>query len=200
MQVGNQNSVIGYQVRYKQAKIDRPSQPVSLEFTSVQKQTGTNLVKFIKNHLPQKTTGNSWTKKIEDMADFPSWVERLMYGATAICSQPFIEHFDKNVDKETKKSSIPRICAKILAGTSVGVATRWSASWVGEKLAAHKIINANPKSLAYVISIVATVGTIFTIDAPATKFIMNNIKPVTNTIMKVLNPPKSKNDVKEELK
>ena len=50
--------------------------------------------------------------------------QRLLLGATALATQPFIDMHNKNVDKETRMMSVARTIAKIIAGTLVGVAVR----------------------------------------------------------------------------
>lgn len=47
-----------------------------------------------------------------------------MLGATALATQPFIDLKNKDVDAETRKTSVARTLAKIVAGTLVGVAVR----------------------------------------------------------------------------
>lgn len=50
--------------------------------------------------------------------------QRLILGATALATQPVIDLCNKNVDEETRKTSVARTLAKIIAGTIVGVAVR----------------------------------------------------------------------------
>lgn len=52
--------------------------------------------------------------------------QRLIQGATAIVMQPIIDARNKNVDDETRKVSIARTCAKIIAGTLTGFAIRYA--------------------------------------------------------------------------
>ena len=49
---------------------------------------------------------------------------RLIMGATAIVSQPFIDEHNKRVDKKTARASRNRTIGKILAGTAVGCVVR----------------------------------------------------------------------------
>lgn len=51
---------------------------------------------------------------------------RLIMGATAIVSQPFIDEHNKRVDKKTARASRNRTIGKILAGTAVGCVVRGS--------------------------------------------------------------------------
>lgn len=52
--------------------------------------------------------------------------QRIILGATALATQPFIDLNNKSVDKETRKTSAARTVAKIIAGTLVGVAVRYA--------------------------------------------------------------------------
>lgn len=45
---------------------------------------------------------------------------RLILGATALMTQPFIDASNKNIDSETKRYSVCRTIAKILVGTVTG--------------------------------------------------------------------------------
>ena len=57
--------------------------------------------------------------------------QRILIGATGLAIQPFIDLNNKNVDKETRKTSAWRTAAKIIAGTIVGVAVRyWGIAFV----------------------------------------------------------------------
>ncbi len=49
---------------------------------------------------------------------------RLILGASALLSQPFIDASNKDVDKETRRYSICRTIAKIIAGTVTGYSIR----------------------------------------------------------------------------
>ncbi len=52
--------------------------------------------------------------------------QRIILGATALATQPFIDLNNKSVDKDTRKTSAARTVAKIIAGTIVGVAVRYA--------------------------------------------------------------------------
>lgn len=57
--------------------------------------------------------------------------QRIILGATGLATQPFIDLHNKSVDKETRKTSAWRTVAKILVGTTVGVAVRyWGIAFV----------------------------------------------------------------------
>ena len=46
--------------------------------------------------------------------------QRLILGASALMSQPFIDANNKRVDEKTRKVSVARTIAKIVAGTFTG--------------------------------------------------------------------------------
>lgn len=50
--------------------------------------------------------------------------QRLILGATALATQPFIDLRNKEVDEKTRMTSVARTIAKIVAGTFVGVLVR----------------------------------------------------------------------------
>ena len=52
--------------------------------------------------------------------------QRIILGATALATQPLIDLKNKNVDEETRKTSVARTIAKIIAGTLVGVVVRYA--------------------------------------------------------------------------
>jgi len=52
--------------------------------------------------------------------------QRAILGATAIVMQPLLDWNNKRVDEETRKVSVARTCAKIIAGTATGVALRYA--------------------------------------------------------------------------
>lgn len=49
---------------------------------------------------------------------------RLILGASALMTQPFIDASNKDVDSETRRISVCRTVAKIIAGTATGFAIR----------------------------------------------------------------------------
>ena len=78
------------------------------------------------------------SQKIKDGFD---WVgrhvsspeQRLLLGATALATQPFIDYNNKNVDESTRMISVARTLAKIIAGTAVGVGVRYGCIKLAEK-------------------------------------------------------------------
>ncbi len=55
--------------------------------------------------------------------------QRLILGATALMTQPVIDLCNKKVDEDTRKISVARTLAKIVAGTAVGVLVRQAGIW-----------------------------------------------------------------------
>lgn len=123
--------------------------------------------------------------------------QRLILGASALMSQPFIDAHNRNVDEETRKVSVCRTIAKIIAGTATGFLIRKGCikaikefSQIPAKgVPKYKTIftpkNINDaKTDAYaqyrnamgtVVALVAMMFTNFLIDAPLTKFLTNKL-------------------------
>lgn len=59
--------------------------------------------------------------------------QRIILGATALATQPFIDLNNKDVDEETRKISAARTIAKIIAGTTVGVFVRYAGIWAANR-------------------------------------------------------------------
>lgn len=122
---------------------------------------------------------------------------RVILGATALMSQPFIDLHNRNVDEETRKVSAARTVAKIIAGTSTGFLVRYYSikavdaltktenikKAVNTLLIPPKFKNPLAKTIAGIkhyrftlgtfISIGVMMFTNFAIDAPLTKFLTN---------------------------
>lgn len=125
---------------------------------------------------------------------------RLILGITALMSQPFIDWHNKKVDKETRKVSVARTVAKIIAGTFTGVLIRKgcikSIDYMskipknGAKLSKlkqfftpkikGKVLNEASdaykqykNALGTIVALVVMLFTNFAIDAPLTKYLTN---------------------------
>ena len=72
--------------------------------------------------IPNKViSSEKWQKRIEWVNKEISTPEnRLILGVTALMSQPFIDAHNKSVDEDTRKVSVCRTLAKIIAGTLTG--------------------------------------------------------------------------------
>jgi len=108
---------------------------------------------------------------------------RLILGVTALATQPFIDYYNKNVDKETRKYSVCKTIAKIVVGTTMGVIVRSRAIKYSANLIRHiditkKIPDAlrNPETrkilqntIGDILGLGICVFSNFLIDAPLTK-------------------------------
>lgn len=173
---------------------------VSLNFIS----PITNSCKSVYNRIPSAVIAKN--KVIDRVAYIgQKWTsphQRAIMGLTAIVMQPVIDWKNKNVDEKTRKVSVARTFAKIIAGTATGVALRYGfikgikalsrpASEIPKdakpfvKKLMHSLtpnnLNPNDKdaleqyrnAMGTILSLVAMVFTNFLIDAPLTKFLTN---------------------------
>lgn len=123
--------------------------------------------------------------------------QRLILGASALMSQPFIDAHNKRVDEKTRKVSVARTIAKILAGTFTGYFIRKGcikgikalSQIPGPNVPRWKTIftpkdvrnNTTDAFLQYrnamgtVVALVVMMVTNFAIDAPLTKFLTNTL-------------------------
>ena len=121
--------------------------------------------------------------------------QRLILGASALMSQPFIDANNKNVDEKTRKVSVARTIAKIVAGTFTGYFIRKGcikgikalSQVPGPNVPKWKTVftpknvkdNTTDAFLQYrnamgtVVALVVMMFTNFIIDAPLTKFLTN---------------------------
>ena len=121
--------------------------------------------------------------------------QRLILGASALMSQPFIDANNKRVDEKTRKVSVARTIAKIVAGTFTGYFIRKGcikgikalSQVEGKNVSKWKSIftpknikdNTTDAFLQYrnamgtVVALVVMMFTNFLIDAPLTKFLTN---------------------------
>lgn len=120
---------------------------------------------------------------------------RLILGATALMSQPFIDLHNRDVDEKTKKVSAARTVAKIIAGTSTGFFVRYycikaveaftnnpqtAANRLRTLFFPEKAANITIKGLKHykmalgtILSLGVMMITNLLIDAPLTKFLTN---------------------------
>lgn len=123
---------------------------------------------------------------------------RLIMGATAIATQPYIDEHNKRVDKDTARTAKNRTIGKIIAGTSVGCLVRGLVYKLIDKtmvmdISADRLNNIlTPRNsfvpgcrtrknrmrnykttIATIISLVAMLGTNVLIDMPLTNMISN---------------------------
>lgn len=108
--------------------------------------------------------------------------QRGILGATALLTQPFIDARNKSVDDKTRKFSVARTIAKILAGTLTGVGIRYGciklmkakpflpSRW---KEVSPDVLDQYRNAMGTIVSLVVMMFTNFIIDAPLTKFLTN---------------------------
>lgn len=127
--------------------------------------------------------------------DISSAENRLILGVSALMSQPFIDAKNKDVDEKTRKVSVCRTIAKIVAGTLTGYAIRkgcisaiknWSqlpAKGIprykslftprGARSTNSEAFKQYQNAMGTVVALVVMLFTNFAIDAPLTKFLTN---------------------------
>ncbi|MBO6181578.1 hypothetical protein J6O86_07835 [bacterium] len=90
---------------------------------------GKRVAKWVFNTLPSMELKNGRVLNAVKWAGqhISSPQNRVILGATALMSQPFIDLHNRNVDDETRKVSAARTVAKILAGTTTGFFVRYYA-------------------------------------------------------------------------
>ena len=176
---------------------------------------GSAAVNGIVRRIPSATINNEKIlKTIKWTADHLAAPHnnRLILGITAILIQPLIDLYNRNVDDKTRKTSVARTLAKIIAGTTTGYFIRYACFKGIEYMtkdpakAANKLQSAMfPKGIANVtidglkhyknaIGTFAGLGvmlfTNFLIDAPLTKFLTNKfIKKIDKQNIDVIKNP-----------
>lgn len=149
------------------------------------------------NTVPNiELSGNvNWINKAGEKIS--SAEQRLILGASALMSQPFIDAHNKNVDEKTRKVSVARTIAKIIAGTTTGFLIR-KGCIKGIKAMSQPRVAGAPKwksfftpknvsktttdafmqyrnAMGTVVALIVMMFTNFLIDAPLTKFLTNTL-------------------------
>lgn len=123
--------------------------------------------------------------------------QRLILGASALMSQPFIDAHNRKVDEKTRQVSVARTVAKIIAGTFTGFfirkgcikAIKSMSQLPAKGVPKYKTIftpkNVNDvnsdafvqyrNAMGTVVALVVMMFTNFAIDAPLTKFLTNKL-------------------------
>ena len=136
-------------------------------------------------------------RKFNDVLSRPM-ENRVLMGATALLTQPFIDYYNPKVDKETREVSRNRTIAKILAGTTAGILVRGSSQKIIENLTCmtaksrwkrallptdhimsfirvNEFFKNYKNTLSTILAILAMCVTNFLIDAPLTLFLTNHL-------------------------
>jgi len=123
--------------------------------------------------------------------------QRLILGASALMSQPFIDAHNRSVDEKTRKVSVARTIAKIIAGTTTGFLIRKGcikaikafSKLEGKNVSKIKtfftpkgVKDVNSEAFAQyrnamgtIVALVVMMFTNFAIDAPLTRFLTNRL-------------------------
>ena len=157
----------------------------------------------IVNIFPEKTFENKvekWDKFNHFMAKPAE--NRAIMGVTALITQPFIDYYNHKVDEETREVSRNRTIAKIVAGTTVGIAVRElcyrlvnsttkpdELSKFSKKLLPKEFISEIAKNPTYLknyrnalstmVALFVMTFTNFLLDAPFTVFLTNKLNDKT---------------------
>ncbi len=143
-----------------------------------------NVFKRLYNKLPNwEVTSDKLLTHVENFGKkCTSAHQRGILGATALLTQPFIDARNKDVDEKTRKYSVARTIAKIIAGTLTGVAIRygcikamnWKPFLPSRWQSLTKDVQDQYKNaMGTIVSLVVMLFTNFLIDAPLTKFLTN---------------------------
>lgn len=154
---------------------------------------------FITNKLPKREFNGGRTERVIHWfgKHISAPENRLIIGASALVSQPFIDYYNKDVDEETRKVSAARTIAKTIAGTITGYSVRAGFTKLVEKYSkfdsknnfftpsnASKSLPQTYKqyqnAMGMTLAIIGLVITNFAIDAPLTNFLTNFLTPKIN--------------------
>ena len=118
--------------------------------------------------------GPKATENVMKLGEMSSSTHRILIGLTALMTRPAIDYYNGDVDKETRKYAAVKTTVKVAITVFNGWLTRLVAEGIGIRLARKGVIkpinNVNPeafaKGVATVVSFLATVFTVFTMDIP----------------------------------
>lgn len=147
---------------------------------------------FFLKHIPEIKIKKDFLKKTIDFCDehVSSPQQRLAIGITALCTQPVIDYFNKNVDEKTRDLSVQKTIAKGIVGMTTGYFIR---DWC-IKLSKAKIFKPDIKdipadklknyhnAMGTFLATIIMIGTNFLIDAPLTALLTNGISKPYNAI------------------
>lgn len=175
-------------------------QPNNINFTGKKPPISKRISNAILNAIPEATfkdKAQAWDNFNKIMAKPAE--NRAIMGATAIVLQPTIDSMNKRVDEETRRVSICRTIAKIIAGTIVGIAVRGSSYKLVQKMTnlsstgkyskallpekyikrftqkPHELNNYR-NALSTLMAVLAMCVTNFALDAPLSLWLTNKLK------------------------
>lgn len=142
--------------------------------------------------MPEIKIKKDFLKKTIDFCDkhVSSPQQRLAIGITALCTQPVIDYFSKNIDDKTRDLAVQKTIAKSAVGMTTGYFIR---DWC-IKLSKAKIFRPNIKdipadklrnynnAMGTFLATIIMIGTNFLIDAPLTALLTNGISKPYNAI------------------
>lgn len=169
------------------------------------KNTANRVQQAFYNVMPHYVAGEKADKVYKTAGrEISSAENRLILGATALMSQPFIDFHNRRIDEDTRRVAVCRTISKIIAGTVTGYAVRKGSikaikacSQLPKEGVAKWRSFFTPKDLSKIdtdefkqyqntlgtyISLGVMLFTNFLIDAPLTKFLTNklNAKAIDN--------------------
>lgn len=143
-----------------------------------------NVFKRLYNSVPNiNVASDKFIKGVEKFGEkCTSAHQRGILGVTALLTQPFIDAKNPSVDDTTRKYSVARTIAKIIAGTLTGVAIRAGCIKLMKakpflpkcwQNLAKEVQDQYRNAMGTIVSLVIMTFTNFLIDAPLTKFLTN---------------------------
>lgn len=160
--------------------------PIKTVFANSPAVKAPNFLKRLYNAIPSReVVSDKFISHVEKFGKkCTSAHQRGILGATALLTQPFIDAHNKSVDEKTRKYSVARTIAKIIAGSLTGVAIRYGCikamSWkpfLPQKWKSPEITDdmreQYKNAMGTIVSLVVMLFTNFIIDAPLTKYLTN---------------------------
>ncbi len=160
----------------------------------------------IANRMPKITVSENFkifnnniscANQLKKLGGLTPWQQRGIVALIELSTQPAMDWYaNRKESKETKKCSLAKTFAKIIAGASVGMCMRAGTVAIFNKLAEKRRLPKellSDKKLAegfkHATSIAVTVIAMFTVDLPLTNYIIN-------TLLKRMFPEKYKKKAK----
>ncbi len=137
----------------------------------------------IADSFPKITVGDKGAGLLKKLGGLKPYQQRAVVAAIELSSQPAMDWYSNRKETdETRKCSLAKTLAKIVAGASVGICTRWGTAKIWDQLAKNGKLPKEllmDKKLAdgvkHTTSIAVTVISMFSVDLPLTNYLINNI-------------------------